>query len=267
MIKIKDIKYVKDSKCIDLTGQKFNYLTVLEFSHFTIYENYSSGKTKQRANWICECDCGNKTIVSSSSLKHGSVKSCGCYKINKAKDKRKYNIYELSKDGSYMIGYTGNKNDKFLFDVEDYDLIKHYYWSTTSTGYIQSTKRPSENNGIAMFFHRLVMGKTNIREDEVDHINRDKKDNRKENLRVCSHAQNMKNSSMQKNNKSGYLGVYWSKKDKSWYSQITLNRKHIHLGYTKTKEEAIIQRLKAELFYFGEEFAPQKVLMKEYGLL
>lgn len=69
------------------------------------------------------------------------------------------------------------------------------------------------------------------------------------------------------NNSSGFIGVYWSKKDQSWYSQITVNRKHIHLGYTSTKEEAIIQRLRAELKYFGPDFAPQRHLFKEYGII
>lgn len=69
------------------------------------------------------------------------------------------------------------------------------------------------------------------------------------------------------NNSSGFIGVYWSKKDQSWYSQITVNRKRIHLGYTSTKEEAIIQRLRAELKYFGLDFAPQRHLFKEYGII
>lgn len=59
------------TKPIDLTGQKFSKLTVIERA-----ENSKSGKTR----WLCECDCGGKTVVSSGNLKSGAVKSCGCLK-------------------------------------------------------------------------------------------------------------------------------------------------------------------------------------------
>lgn len=58
------------SKAEDLTGQKFNRLTVLERA-----ENTKSGCTR----WLCKCDCGNTKIVMSSHLKSGRTKSCGCY--------------------------------------------------------------------------------------------------------------------------------------------------------------------------------------------
>lgn len=55
-------------KFIDITGKKFNKLTVIGF-----YE-----KSKNGARWLCKCDCGNQTIVRGANLKNGSVKSCGC---------------------------------------------------------------------------------------------------------------------------------------------------------------------------------------------
>lgn len=57
-------------KRIDLIGQKFGRLTVMEFSH--IY--------KGQACWVCKCDCGDYTKVSSGSLKSSRTKSCGCLK-------------------------------------------------------------------------------------------------------------------------------------------------------------------------------------------
>lgn len=56
-------------KVIDLTGQKFNRLTVLERA-----ENSKCGK----ARWLCRCECGNEVIVLGSSLTSGHTKSCGC---------------------------------------------------------------------------------------------------------------------------------------------------------------------------------------------
>lgn len=59
------------SKLIDLTGQKFNYLTVEKR-----LENAIGGISV----WLCKCDCGNYTKVRGSNLKNGAVKSCGCLK-------------------------------------------------------------------------------------------------------------------------------------------------------------------------------------------
>ena len=57
----------------DLTGQRFNKLTVLEFA----------GRDNQgKAQWLCECDCGRKTVVDGYNLSSGHVKSCGCWSID-----------------------------------------------------------------------------------------------------------------------------------------------------------------------------------------
>ncbi len=58
------------SKFIDLTGQHFGSLTVVERS-----ENAKDGGAK----WLCKCDCGNESIVSAGNLKSGHTQSCGCY--------------------------------------------------------------------------------------------------------------------------------------------------------------------------------------------
>ena len=60
-------------KCIDLSGQKFGRLTVVERR-----ENYIDPKGKQRSKWRCECECGNIVDVVGSVLKNGHTKSCGC---------------------------------------------------------------------------------------------------------------------------------------------------------------------------------------------
>lgn len=65
------------SKMIDITGQKFNRLTVIERA-----ENSPQG----RARWLCECECGKRKIIMGSQLRNGSVKSCGCLQKEKAAD-------------------------------------------------------------------------------------------------------------------------------------------------------------------------------------
>jgi hypothetical protein len=61
---------------IDLTGNKFGRLTVIERD-----ENKKSG----RICWKCKCDCGNETVVVGKNLQKGTTKSCGCLKIEKSK--------------------------------------------------------------------------------------------------------------------------------------------------------------------------------------
>jgi hypothetical protein len=86
----------------------------------------------------------------------------------------------------------------------------------------------------------------------VDHINGDTLDNRRENLRICSHAENMRNRFPNKITSSGYKGVSWYKHRKKWRSQIRANNKKIHLGYYITPEEAYQAYCKAAQKYHGE---------------
>jgi hypothetical protein len=73
---------------------------------------------------------------------------------------------------------------------------------------------------------------------DLDHINRNKKDNRIENLRVVTKSQNRQNITAHKNNKSGMKGVWLHKQTKRWCSTIGFNNKNKHLGSFSTKEEA-----------------------------
>lgn len=260
MNEIENIKYIEGTKCEDLTGQKFNLLTVVGFSHIKKYEY---GRVKNRAYFNCICDCGNTHTASGASLKSGCVKSCGCLQLVFSESRKKTNKYEFYND--YIVGYDCN-NNKFIIDVEDYDKIKDYCWTCSSFGYFSST-RVINGKKTNFKLHRVIMDCVSHDNVCIDHINTlDKFDNRKSNLRVATRQENMFNSKLSKNSKSGFTGVYWSNKDKSWYSQINCDRKHIHLGYTKTKEDAIIQRLKAEIEYFGKDFAPQRHLFEEYGI-
>lgn len=86
---------------------------------------------------------------------------------------------------------------------------------------------------------------------EVDHINGDKWDNRKCNLRIVTHADNTKNRKLDKRNKSGYTGVKETKTG-TWNAQIYCDGKCINLGTYKTKEEAVKARKAGEEKYFGK---------------
>ena len=73
---------------------------------------------------------------------------------------------------------------------------------------------------------------------DIDHINRIKDDNRPINLRIASKSQSRQNIGVQKNNKSGFKGVWLHKQTGKWCSSISINKKNKHLGSFNTKEEA-----------------------------
>lgn len=71
------------SRFIDLTGRKFNKLTVISRA-----ENSNKGAIR----WLCVCECGNQTIVERSNLVKGVIKSCGCYNREIVSERAKKNF-------------------------------------------------------------------------------------------------------------------------------------------------------------------------------
>lgn len=167
---------------------------------------------------------------------------------------KKYNKYDLS--GEFGIGYT-SKGEEFYFDLEDYDKIKDYCWSISSIGYVVSREYIT---GKKICMHKIL-----VDYKIVDHKNRIRHDNRKDNLRNVTLLENSRNRGLQSNNTHSVTGVYYRKERNSWYAQITIDGKTKTLIYTHDKNEAIRARLQAEADYFGD-FAPQKHLFDEYEI-
>ena len=254
----------------DLSGMIFGRLKVLEQ-----VEDYIVPKTgRHYPQWLCECSCEehNKVIVVGSRLtmKNGT-KSCGCIgremvsermKNNvaayNAKNKRKINTVDLN--GEYGIGWTTNTNKEFYFDIEDYDKIQDYCWieHISANGY-HTLEARDRNTGQNVRMHWLIVGKY------YDHKNNNPLDNRKDNLRKATQQENCQNSSLAKNNTSGFTGVSWVNRDKKWVAYISVDNKRKRLGSFLKKEDAIKTRLKAEIKYYGE-FAPQRHLFEEYDI-
>ena len=232
----------------NLAGQNFGKLTVVEQS-----EDFIDGNRKI-AGWyvFCECNPDNIFRVRQKDLKNKHTKSCGCIKSENAKivgklndgsKNKKYNTYDLS--GDYGIGYT-IKGEEFYFDLEDYDLIKNYCWHIDERGYVVSQYKKNP-----IYMHRLIL---NIIDSNilVDHIYHNTNDNRKSKLRTCNNAENCRNSTVGKNNKSGVVGVKFNKEKHKWEATIKVNRKPIYLGRFDDIKDAIICRLEAQNNYFGE---------------
>ena len=228
-------------------GEVYGRLTVIEETEIIKKDG------KKMRGVRCKCSCGNPedVIVRLDGLIRGDYKSCGCYQkeilMTSGKKNKKYNTYDLS--GEYGIGFT-SKGESFLFDLNDYNLIKDYCWWVGGDGYVSSRKN---SNDKIVKMHRLLM--KSKKDEVVDHINRNRLDNRKENLRKCTLTENARNISIQKNNKSGITGVRFNKQLNKWTAEIKVNYKKICLGTFDTKEEAAKARYDAELLYFGT-FSP-----------
>jgi len=89
-------------------------------------------------------------------------------------------------------------------------------------------------------------------ENEVDHINGNSLDNRFDNLRLATHANNGKNVKKRKDNTSGFKGVCWDKRAKKWQAKIKVNNKRIYLGYYNNKFYAALIYARAAKHYFGK---------------
>jgi hypothetical protein len=133
-----------------------------------------------------------------------------------------------------------------LVDPEDEYLLECFGWCIDSHGYAVATINYSKH-----YLHRLIMNavRTSL---YVDHINGNKLDNRRSNLRLCTHRDNLNNRPRNKNNKSGYKGVYLHKVNKNWVARIQVNGKYISLGSYSDIIDAAKAYNEAAIKYFGE---------------
>jgi len=91
--------------------------------------------------------------------------------------------------------------------------------------------------------------------NDIDHKNRNTKDDKWCNLREATTSQNCMNRGLRKDNSSGVTGVSWVEKSQKWRVRVTLNGKSFHLGCYEKFSEAVKVRKMAELEYF-DNFAP-----------
>lgn len=166
---------------------------------------------------------------------------------------KSYNRYEIN--GASCTGYARNGRT-FLIDTADYEMVKPYCWCFDSYGYLVS--RIGRN---AIKLHRLLLPGANI----VDHINGDKSDNRKANLRSCTEKENARNRLPRDGSASGIVGVYRFKRTGKWYARIAVDGKRIFLGQFDNLEDAKRARTIAELRYFGEFSRTYASLIDQYG--
>lgn len=211
------------SKLIDLTGQKLGYLTVL---------NRIRSPTSKRTLWLCKCDCGNETCVEGGNLRSGHTQSCGHCEKYIAVDEKTTKC--LLRNG-----------DSFIFDTADLPIVLAHKWSIEDSGYVQTMVHGKHIRLHTQLFP-VPVGKV------VDHINGDRSDDRRCNLRIASTAENIRNQKLNPRNTTGYKGVSYDRKRKKYSASITFNFKNKFLGYYDNPIDAALAYDRAASLYFGE---------------
>ena len=130
-----------------------------------------------------------------------------------------------------------------LVDDEDFEWLNHQKWYFNINGY---AARHGGKKKI-IFMHRQILETPSGM--ITDHINRNRIDNRKGNLRIADKRINSINRGLQKNNTSGYKGISWTKNIKKWEAYIWNYQKKILLGYFVNLQDAVLIRKQAENKY------------------
>jgi HNH endonuclease len=124
-----------------------------------------------------------------------------------------------------------------LVDDDDYEELARYKWYRDTRGYARRQPWTKRRNQTIMMHRVITHAPKGV---EVDHINHDRLDNRKANLRLCTHTQNIRNRDKGRNNTSGYVGVRYVERYKSrkWIAVIEKHGKITYLGSFMTPDEA-----------------------------
>ena len=209
----------------DLTGEKFGRLTAIK-------------PTKERKNgsvmWLCECECGNKTKVTSGRLSSGDTKSCGCYR---PKTYKKENLVGKRFGRLKVVKKETRRVNKAIMwscvcDCGNRVIVAGISLRGGSTRSCGCLKKEKSSESFGKIRDK---GIKRLREQEVEGTS----------LYAISPDKKKRND-----NTSGVTGVYYVKRTKSWTASIQLSGKSIYLGYFKDKQDAINARKEAEEEYF-----------------
>lgn len=169
---------------------------------------------------------------------YNQYKKHGCFLDNNPRTIYDRNELHICGDITYIDLYDKDCNviAKTIIDTEDIDKVKYTKWKLSSSGYAMNTPKFKGSN---KHLSRVILGTTEF----VDHINHNKLDNRKINLRVVTKSQNQMNAN--------YKGVCKMKNGK-YYAHIKINQKLINLGVYVFEKEAYFARWYAETLLFKE---------------
>lgn len=156
-----------------------------------------------------------------------------------------------------LLGKGGNT----LVDDDFEDNLPVNGWHQSRTGYVQrGFWIKAAGRGTTRMMHRLIMNAPTGM--EVDHIDGDKLNNQRSNLRLCTHRENQRNrKKANKNSSSGAKGVYLDRRTGEYYAQVSVNGKSYNVGRGfKTIKAAAICRDASARSMHGDFFSPSSLL-------
>ena len=136
-----------------------------------------------------------------------------------------------------------------LVDDEDWASLSVFSWHRNDNGYVVRGDKSSGRLTLVRM-HRQILGAQ--KEQHVDHINGNRVDNRRSNLRFCTRTQNMWNAGKHAKCTSKFKGVYWLKATQKWRAKIKVGGKHLSLGCFTDEIEAARAYNAAAKEHFGE---------------
>ncbi len=146
-----------------------------------------------------------------------------------------------------------SQNKFAIIDAEDYDRLSNYKWCLSKaphTNYALTRLKRKGSKRKALLMHRFILNAPSHL--VVDHINHNGLDNRKQNLRLCTHVQNTQNRRPNRNSFSKYKGVHWLKHRKKFIARIKINGKTTYIGIFKDEIDAAKAYDKKARKLFGE---------------
>jgi hypothetical protein len=175
----------------------------------------------------------------------------GSKKAQEAIAKKEADWAELAKTPQAIVTQRGNE---VRYSVDDWPILCRHLWLENTQGYAYCNMRNEGGGRRKVLMHRLILGIEDNSQLEGDHINRNRLDNRRENLRTCTPAENTRNIGVPRHNTSGYKGVSFHKATGKWQAAIGSGKKgsRTHLGIFPTAEEAYAVYCDAARKRFGE---------------
>lgn len=208
--------------CFNLVGKKFGKLSVVD--------KFPENNKYNAVQWVCKCECGEETIVTTSHLRSGSVASCGNHlgkhrHAIKGEETSEYSTWLGIKDR------CNNKNNPRYKDYGGRNIKICRQWSSSFENFLDD------------------MGKKPNPTYSIERIDNDKGYYPGNCIWADATTQN-RNQRIKKNNSSGVTGVNWNVDAKKWIVRITVNHKRIHVGYYSDLNKAKEARKRAEEKYW-----------------
>lgn len=164
-------------------------------------------------------------------------------KIVTTKQDRNAIIYRTDYAEMLLLDKAANICGYAKIDLADVERVKQCAWSKATKGYVYCNK-------LKVYLHVFLLGKKDGL--QIDHINRDRLDNRKSNLRRVTQGQNSRNSKIHIDNRSGYKGVHFDEGTNKFRSRIYVDGKSIHLGVFHNAKDAALAYDDAARKHYGQ---------------